>query len=617
MKGKEEKGNQGGGGLASELTGGCCVSLDGRSLNIPSSGMNDSDDISSINSDYYQSIRAAQLANQYNQQQQRNNNGDDFEISSFDYENPSSSPSSPFRLQRQEISQLTTGSPNYNLNYQNKHSFENRHQNYDSRYSTTSAPGGGGNNNNNDNTTTTGMNKKNNDSSGDSSTSSYDSSYEYGYGYSRKSDNSRFGCCCLPIWITEAPFWLKMVIVISAALLVGAIVLVGVGTSLAIKHRAERVGGSGGGEGTVITGDGDDSTNIYWPEDDTYIDGSSPTSSPLIITTDSPTTKTSPWNPKHYNSNTTLSFFVTGGRFQGDDLDELPDWLSTLPNNVDGTSVLFHLGDWNSPYQTSCVENSYKENSKLYKDSSLPVYFIVGDNEFNGTFLHFFFLKYEITNSLFYSLFLSFSYTFNVFFVFILLLYNIDCPDPEKAYNLWYKYLLDYETSNWPEPTKWTVERQDESYKENFAYIYKNVLILAINLVGGEVHNNEEWSNRHNADLQWIDLNYNKYQGQFDTMVLLAHADPEIEVNKFFFDEFFDQVQNEYTDTQVLFIHRNLNMDTWGLEPKYNNINNLMTIIVEGAVWPPMMVSIDTTKGTVDIDQDQWYEDYIESLEQN
>ena len=58
-------------------------------------------------------------------------------------------------------------------------------------------------------------------------------------------------------------------------------------------------------------------------------------------------------------------------------------------------------------------------------------------------------------------------------------------------------------------------------------------------------------------------------------------------------------------------------MDTWGLEPKYNNINNLMVIVFEGATWPPMLVSIDTTKGTVDIDQDQWYQDYMLSLEQN
>ena len=188
-----------------------------------------------------------------------------------------------------------------------------------------------------------------------------------------------------------------------------------------------------------------------------------------------------------------------------------------------------------------------------------------------------------------------------------------DCPDPQQAYDFWHEYLVDFESTFWTAPS---VERQ-ENFPENFAFLDKGVLMIGINLVGGVVHDDQEWEDRHDADLVWIDSKYLEYKGQFETMVVFAHADPEIEVNKFFFDAFFDQVKNEYTDTQVLFLHRNLNMDTWGLEPKYNNINNLMVIVVEGATWPPMLVSIDTTKGTVDIDQDQWYQDYMLSLEQN
>jgi hypothetical protein len=79
----------------------------------------------------------------------------------------------------------------------------------------------------------------------------------------------------------------------------------------------------------------------------------------------------------------TVSFFVTGGRFTGDSLAILPEQLTTLPN-LDGNSILFHLGDWNSPFATSCVESSHEINDELYQNSALPVYFVPGDNEFNG-----------------------------------------------------------------------------------------------------------------------------------------------------------------------------------------------------------------------------------------
>jgi hypothetical protein len=48
---------------------------------------------------------------------------------------------------------------------------------------------------------------------------------------------------------------------------------------------------------------------------------------------------------------------------------------------------MYHYsGDWNSPFATSCVESYYYQtNVDLYKQSAIPVYFVPGDNEFNGT----------------------------------------------------------------------------------------------------------------------------------------------------------------------------------------------------------------------------------------
>jgi hypothetical protein len=79
------------------------------------------------------------------------------------------------------------------------------------------------------------------------------------------------------------------------------------------------------------------------------------------------------------------TFFVTGGRFTNDDLSLLPSQLQSMPARG-GTSFLVHLGDWNSPYATRCDKQSYDDVSDLFSNSSMPVYFIPGDNDYNGTY---------------------------------------------------------------------------------------------------------------------------------------------------------------------------------------------------------------------------------------
>jgi hypothetical protein len=69
-------------------------------------------------------------------------------------------------------------------------------------------------------------------------------------------------------------------------------------------------------------------------------------------------------------------------------------------------------------------------------------------------------------------------------------------------------------------------------------------------------------------------------------------------------------VETDYT-LQVIFIHRNLGVESWGLEPAFNGLSNLIVVVMEGSVWPPMLVEIDTAAGIVDIDQEQWYTEYI------
>ena len=193
---------------------------------------------------------------------------------------------------------------------------------------------------------------------------------------------------CLPLWLTEAPTWLKLVIVLSTALLVGAIVLIGVGAALSVQEEPSPANGNG--QPSVPIGSPTappvivDPTSPNKPE--------KPVSSPTVPSGGGgpPPTPKNPVNPgtptqapTAMPTSNTVSLFVTAGRFTGDARDKLPDQLPTLPN-VDGATVMVHLGDWNSPFATSCSELSYQENAELYSKSNVPVYFVPGDNEYNG-----------------------------------------------------------------------------------------------------------------------------------------------------------------------------------------------------------------------------------------
>ena len=254
-------------------------------------------------------------------------------------------------------------------------------------------------------------------------------------------DDPKKSCC--PLWIVEAPLWLKLVIISSTALLVGAVVLIVVGAKLSAGNQFSPSLQDENPAGTLnptidVTLPTDvplDSeaesmkvNTTISPEQPDDAATSNPAENPPKVTkpTDvspveiAPTPTNSSSNsivttstlapvvvtevPTYVPSNataitaiptvvptvsptlSTVNFFVMGGRFDGEeDVSALTDGLQSLPV-MDDNTVLFHLGDWNSPYATSCVEDSFITNVGIYNQSSVPVYFVPGDNEYNGTF---------------------------------------------------------------------------------------------------------------------------------------------------------------------------------------------------------------------------------------
>jgi len=420
--------------------------------------------------------------------------------------------------------------------------------------------------------------------------------------YEEEEEAKKFDC--IPQWITDAPLWLKLVIICSIALLLGALILIAVGAQLSTEKqispsfqeknptsnpvnfpiRTDAPAGSTLESGPVNSTAYPDQLAITVTSSSTLppslapvdsilppmvtISNSEyevPTSAPSYTPTTSSPTQSPTNSPTQSPTLSTVNFFVMGGRFDGEDTKTLENGLKSLPI-TDGNTILIHLGDWNSPYSTSCVEDSFITNVDSYQKSSVPVYFVPGDNEYN------------------------------------------DCPDPTEALGFWNQYLLDFETKYWQDPS-WDVLRQSPDYSENFAFLQRQVLFVGINLVGGIVHDQEEWDARHQADLLWIDTTAAKFDGNFTTMVVLAHADPEIEINHEFFKDFYLMV--ERYDEKVIFVHRNLGIDTWKKESGFNDIPNLEVVAVEGSKWPPMWVQIDPIIGTYTIDQSTWHDEYV------
>jgi hypothetical protein len=267
----------------------------------------------------------------------------------------------------------------------------------------------------------------------------------------------------MPKWVDTAPTWLKCFIIVSMALLIGAVVLVTVALTTALANETSTSSATvdspssstpndnvlvSSPEPTSPTGTlpyetyigmtddlaDDDGSNI----EDTVADSitSSPTMAPTKVvvnqvpssavtdtteltpyTTDAnggeqpideaddgvthvPTAESPASTPTEQGGSGVDSannlpsaqydpyvttFFVTGGRFTNDGMTLLPSQLQSMPVRG-GTSFLVHLGDWNSPYATRCDKQSYADVSNLFSNSSVPVYFIPGDNDYNGAY---------------------------------------------------------------------------------------------------------------------------------------------------------------------------------------------------------------------------------------
>lgn len=182
-----------------------------------------------------------------------------------------------------------------------------------------------------------------------------------------------------------------------------------------------------------------------------------------------------------------LIFSATGcGPYKLEEEPLLEKYIQQV--NADGKSeFLVHLGDIVSGSKKAWPESQYVKVADILKISKIPVLVVPGDNEWN------------------------------------------DLDNPDQGWNFWTKHFTKFEQhfKNPPPLTRQQVR------PENFAFEAKGVLVIGINLVGGRVHDMQEWKKRMQEDADWVAEWMNR-SDKTRAAVVLAQAMPAATVEPFF-----------------------------------------------------------------------------------
>ena len=215
----------------------------------------------------------------------------------------------------------------------------------------------------------------------------------------------------------------------------------------------------------------------------------------------------------------------------------LPQQISDLPGDAE---FVIHLGDIKRGLPL-CNEAVYQKVAGMLSKSAAPVFIIPGDNEWN------------------------------------------DCLLPDQAWKYWDKYFMRFDR-RWPHNLE--VSRH-EIRNENFAFVKNNVLFIGLNIVGGRVHDRQEWKLRHAVGLDWVKSNLQRSGKDISSLVLLGHAKPAMN-----HQDFFDPLNTVAADfgKPVLYLHGDGHK--WIYDRPFKAQNILRVEVDQGGIAPPLKVSI-------------------------
>ena len=247
------------------------------------------------------------------------------------------------------------------------------------------------------------------------------------------------------------------------------------------------------------------------------------------------------------SGNNSLRFAIFADTpYNEEQVDSLPRYIEQL--NLLNKSFVIHLGDIKGG-TSPCVETYYVKIANFFHESSSPVFFIPGDNEWN------------------------------------------DCDDPNLAWDFWWSHLHNFE-DYWPDT--FDVERQTVR-EENFAWVSKKVLLIGINLVGGKIINQEEWDLRLAQDAEWVTTQFESNKNSVGAAVVFAHASPQNDNLDIFFDTFVLSAQS--FEKPILYINGNNHI--WLVDTPFpKEAPNVTQVQLKGGNRynsPPILITVNLT----------------------
>ena len=212
--------------------------------------------------------------------------------------------------------------------------------------------------------------------------------------------------------------------------------------------------------------------------------------------------------------------------------------IAELPAEAE---FVIHVGDIKRGKAVPCEAPVYAKVAGMLAASAKPVFIIPGDNEWN------------------------------------------DCVDPDLGWKNWSQHFMRFD-ERWPQQLR--VFRQLER-EENFAFVRGGVLFVGINLVGGRVHDAEEWKHRMADDLVWVRRNLEQSGNDVQAVVVFGHALPARKHDAFF-NGFVEDAKK--FAKPVLYLHGDGHR--WIHDRPFEAKNILRVQVDQGAIAPPVTVSV-------------------------
>ena len=173
-----------------------------------------------------------------------------------------------------------------------------------------------------------------------------------------------------------------------------------------------------------------------------------------------------------------------------------------------------------------------------------------------------------------------------------------DCPNPQQGWSYWHQELQGLE-SYWGDDFEWVLTdiQRFASRPETFYFVRKGALFIGLNIVGGRILNQSEWTRRLAEQATWT-INLMRNHGL--PTVIFAHANP-LDKHNDYFTPLTAFIQNEW---DLPLVYLNGDKHQWMFNSSFYGQNNWYRVMLQGGTTdPPLKCHVNTSSSMQTIAQ--------------